>query len=368
MFSMHRRPRRLFRELFSPPVALVISIALAGIVFGALMFFRVPFDRTIGIAGVLLGLVTFAAAQIQQTRPANRDIVFLARSRNQFAYSVLRGLKDQLGDRQELKIIQKLPEVDIQDPLGWQLKMLSRRDVAGSAALVIIPAANDATLWSELALLSRSGIFIVTVDEKPPKRSFANSGTLRPFFVGSDFGAGGKLLADYLIPLLNEHLDDKVVIALGPVSSWPGMERSAKLLFHLCAAGFTSRTTCLEISSFTDNVEGPKILAALKETYSRCSGSVHVFCANDKILKWIQKRLDTETALELSRICLIGYDGSTDDRDEYMIAEARCAKATIDALPFEQGRNCGIVLLNEYDGALNLNSLNMLIKPNLREF
>ena len=348
---MRRQRNRLRRDWISRRGALVFSVIISTTAFILMMWLEFGIDRSVGITGVLFAFVTFLFSELQQGPPRSHNVVFIGKSRSQFTRCVLRGLKERLEEQRELRVVELLPGDDIDDLTSWQLKMLRSTQSVGAAALVVIPVVEAPEFWTELAVITRRGTFAVAVDLKPPNRVFSQLEAPRPSFVGSDFEAGGKTLADYFIGSLGADKESLAIVSLGPVGSWPAVERCGKLVFFLANAGYSDRISYVSLDSWDE-------VAACKKISSTLMGALtknpklrfHVFCGNDKILCAVQQSLRECDHANEFQVSLIGYDGATDENGEYIIKHARFAKATVDTVPAELGQESGQLVLDAYRG------------------
>ena len=333
---------------------------------GALVVAGVNIDRSIGLSGTIFAILTFGLQQVQSRNPPRRTVTFLPKSRSSFARNIFRGLVECLGTQTGIHVRSFFPDEDPPDALAWQLERLSGKDVRNSDALVVIPAADDERLWTELAVLVRSGMTIVAVDVKPPNRLFATAGVPRPHFVGSDFSAGGDIVAGLLGDSLESYLDAEAVVAVGPDVSWPARERSSRILYRLAARELAPRLTTVPLMSWNAARSAEPLADAARARLTSRGRTVFVFCGNDKILMAVHSALAHSCSpQEMTLVNLIGYDGTTQEDDTLLIGECSTAYATIDTLPVQQGRVAGEYILDAYEGGRSAGP-SRFIEPTLR--
>ncbi len=350
----------------TPLRAVLTSMAATIVVLGVLLAIHMNLDRVIGITGIFFTVVTFALTQLQLRDPGSHKVAFIAKSRSPFARNILRGLEQELRETTELRLTEYLPDHSVEDLLAWQLQLLRSLSSRDLSAVVIIPSADAIELWTELAVLTQRGAFVVVVDVKPSNRVFNELRARRPAFVGSDFDIGGQLVAQYLLERLTSVAKAHVVACLGPASSWPAVQRGAKLLYHLASAGYSSRLSYVTIESWNTSVARDAIVSGVQLLLRTHTGAhFFVFCANDRILCAVQEAITKMGSSAASRISLIGYDGATDEDGRYIVTLAPSACATVDAVPLDQGRACAAFVLNEYHDRL-ANSWSTFIRPTLK--
>ncbi len=353
-----RRTSRLRRETLTPLTLSLSALSTALLTFASLLLLTVPLDRAVGLTGMVFAILAFGATQVQMRQRPVRRIVFLTKSRSPFARSIQRGLRSRLEGKPQLRITEVRPEEGEPDILAWQLSALRGPLLHDAACLVIIPSHNDAALWTELASLIRRGVYVVTIDIKASGRLFAQLNVPRPPFVGSDFSAGGCLVAEHLAELLTVDEAARALVCLGPRASWPAVERGSKMVYTLCCKGMLNRVDFLELPDWDERKASSLIVSALS---GRDFVPWYVFTGNDKILVRVarQQRSDLVTFL--------GYDGIIDEDGRYVVAEHESVVATVDALPTDQGVAAGQFIIDEYEGHRG-SLLTTMIQPKLLKF
>lgn len=218
---------------------------------------------------------------------------------------------------------------------------------ANADAIVIVPPADTEVLWNELARLARQGVYLVVVDTKPPNARFAGVARAAPSFVGSDFCQGGVLVGHYIREALESDPEAQAVVALGPDSAWPAMERSRALTLELCRHGLAGRTTFVELASWKEKESADALIDQVERLRtSHPNMPLLVFCGNDKVLEQVD--IDLVNAHDVR---LMGYDGTIDETERLVMNRCRHAVATIDTQPKEQGLTAGQLLVEEHMGS-----------------
>ena len=208
------------------PMAIAVAIGVA-LAWGA--------DRTLGVAGTVFAIATFALSQFATQGPRTRSVVMIPKSRSPFSASIHRGLSDTLATEAAITFTVEWPKANEMSEVEWQVSVLRSESCRAADGLVIIPAGDDESLWEELVQLTRSGVFIVVVDTKPMNSFFSLRRASRPNFVGSNFSSGGTLVGKELVMLLGEHKSSVAVVAGGPPAVGLGSSVREQSITPSCA-------------------------------------------------------------------------------------------------------------------------------------
>jgi ABC-type sugar transport system substrate-binding protein len=333
---IHRRTR-IAKSAMTGASGFALAVAPALATFLVLLLAGVDVDRTIGVAGGELAVLTFAVAQHHARRPPTRRVIFLAKSRSSFARNIFRGLTDGLEQFGEIHVRGMFPEPD-EDAAAFQLRCLRSLELARAHGVVVIPATEDNQLWQELARLVRRRMVIVCVDTKAPNHHFRQHGLAPPLFVGSDFTAGGRMVGRYLGERLERAPGAHLIVAIGPESSWPARERASRILYELAGMGLLCRCSAVQLSDWSAPECAAQLQAAVEEAAVEGAEEVLVFAGNDKLAFECTRLLDRHAGALAVDVRLVGYDGTTTEDGRQLLDGHELALATVDALPLEQGR------------------------------
>ena len=309
----------------------------------------VPFDRNIGASGAVLAVTSFIFTQMQASGPRTRKVAILTKVKSPFSAAVSEGLSKELQKLSYINFEAFEPSGDQNSILSWQVETL--QNLEDYDAVVVLPAGDDSTLWETLAKMSKRGVFIAVADTKPPNRYFREVGAPRPAFICSDFTKGGRIVGDKIVELLKEGENGYggALVACGPGDSWPGMERSRAIIYTIASRGFGGFITCVEIGSWKSDLAASTILEALDKLHESLDAekpNIIVYCANDKIMRYLAKRMPSK--LYSSTVGLIGYDGIQSYGGEYLAHWPPLSLGTVDVQAYEQGVNLGNILTEEY--------------------
>lgn len=344
---------RLKRPAISTGSTVLISFIPTALAFTAMLYFGQNLDRSIGIAGSVFAVLTFALQQIQSRNPPSRKIVFLAKSRSSFARNIARGLVDAVSAQTSIQVRSIYPDKEPADAVSWQIAQIDTKEIRDADAVILIPAGDDEKLWQRLANLQRVGTAVIAVDVKPPNRIFGSAGVARPYFVGSDFALGGERVAELLGERLMKDATARALLVVGPDSSWPARERGSRMLYRLSALNLIERISTVYVNSWGAVEAAERIVAEIERVRGESGGTrkTYIFCGNDKILvATFRRMLAVVPKEELSQYLLVGYDGATNEDDSLVVAECANVIATVDTVPLQQGRVAGEYVLDVYDG------------------
>jgi ABC-type sugar transport system substrate-binding protein len=344
-----RRRARIRKGELAGGSGFVLAVGPALATFVALLVGGVGVDRTTGISGVELALLTFAVAQHQTRRPPTRRVVFLAKSRSSFARNIFRGLIDGLEPFGAIHVRGLFPEPD-EDSAAFQLRCLCSLEALRAHAVVVIPATEDEQIWRELARLMSRRTVVICVDTKPPNLRFRQQGLAPPLFVGSDFTAGGRTVGRYLGEWLERAPGARLIVAIGPESSWPARERASWVLYELAGKGQLGRCSAVELNDWSAPAGAAKLFAAVEAAAAQHGGELIVFTGNDKLAFELGRLLDRHAATLTVDVRLVGYDGTTTEDGRPLLDGQERALVTVDALPLEQGRAAAEFVAWAYEG------------------
>jgi ABC-type sugar transport system substrate-binding protein len=348
---MNRRKSRARKSELAGFSGFALVLFPSLLLFGVILLCGFDFGLALGIAGSVLAVGTFAVTQYQTRRPRTRRIVFLAKSRSSFARNIFRGLTDGLEEYGDIHVSGLFPDPDDGDATAFQLKQLRSLDIARADGVVVIPSSENEETWLELARIMRRGTVVVCVDTKPPNQFFRQQGLAPPLFVGSDFTLGGRMVGRYFAEQLEGAVDSKLVVALGPESSWPGRERGSWILYELAAAGLLSRCEAVELSDWTASACADRLHTVVETAATDGCAELFVFAGNDKLAFALHQRLERSSGpARTAAVCLVGYDGTTTEDGQHLLEGLERARATVDALPFEQGLAAAEFIAWAYEG------------------
>lgn len=347
---MNPRGHRLRKSRLTGLSGFALVAVPAILLLGGLLLAGLDVGLSVTLAAALLAVGTFALGQHHSRSPRRREVVFLAKSHSSFARNIFRGLWDGLEVYGDLHALSMFPAAG-EDPTEFQLARLRSLDVARADGLVIIPSTENDRMWHELVRIVRRGTVVVCIDTKPPNHVFQAQGVARPLFVGSDFTAGGRMVGRFFVERLTEAADARLVVALGPETSWPGRERGSWILYELAAAGHLDRCHALELPSWVASACAEELHAAIDAVVATGCKQVFVFAGNDKVTVELHKRLDRlgDAAIGAD-VHLVGYDGTMADDGVQVLEGLDRATATVNALPYDQGKAAAEFIAWVYEG------------------
>jgi DNA-binding LacI/PurR family transcriptional regulator len=311
-------------------------------------------DRSLGVSGTAFALCTFILTQYQAQGPRTRRVVMIPKSRSPFSSSIHRGLSDLIAASTTIAFSVEWPENIRTSELDWQINVLRSQSCVIADAIVIVPAGDDERLWTELVRATREGKFIVVVDTKPKNAFFGQRNARSPFFVGSNFTAGGDCVGAELATLLAAKPDRRAIFAWGPSSSWPGMERTRGTSTALLLAGVSNRVVPVELADWQRDANADHIVNHIRRALEESGGEIVVYCGNDKIMEAVERRLMRGLEIrDRNRVGLIGYDGIATSEGGLLVHSSCMSIATVDTRPEEQGRVAAQVLMEEHNGLMD---------------
>lgn len=348
--NLYHRPPRIQRSLLAGAVGLVAVLVPTALLLALLLLVKVRLDLTVGVAGAVLAVGTLALAQYRSRRPRTRRVIFLAKSRSSFARNIYRGLIDGLEGYGDIHVAGRFPAEGV-DGAIFQLEKLKSLEIARAHAVVVIPALEHDEIWHDLARLMSERILVVCVDTKPPNDEFTQKGVAPPLFVGSDFTHGGQLVGNYLVRELKASLDAHLIVAVGPEASWPARERASRILYELARAGLLKRCETVALKDWVAPSCAARLVESIERVIAGGSRVVFVFAGNDKLAHELDCQLERHHEhVSTADVRVIGYDGTTNDDGTSLLGGLLRAVATVDAVPYEQGKAAAEFIAASYEG------------------
>jgi len=343
------RRQRLRKSALHGMPGFIVVVVPSCLLFALLLLAGIDLSLSVALACGLLAVATFAVSQLQTRRPRARRVVFLAKSRSSFAFNIHRGLDEGLEKHGDIQVSRLFPERG-EDGTMFQLSKLRSLEVARADGLVIIPSTENEQLWHELVRIVRRGTVVVCVDTKPPNHLFSAHGVARPLFVGSNFTLGGRMVGRFISTRLGEVEGARLLVAVGPETSWPGRERGSWILYELAVAGMLDRCQAIELPSWHAPACADTLHAEIESAAEDGCTELFVFAGNDKVALELHHRLDRAGGPNGLEVHLVGYDGTTTDDGTHVLDGFDRAKATVNAVPYAQGLAAAEFIAWAYEG------------------
>jgi DNA-binding LacI/PurR family transcriptional regulator len=346
------------------PLTLVFagSAAIALVTYIALAIAGLSVGTNLGVVGLLLALVLPIGLEIRSRTARPRLVWFLDYRSHHFGQGLASSLTGVLArDRVLWEVEVMRPEPD-EPALQWQIQRIQSAIINSVDAVVIIPAAEDQDLWHAMAALSKTGTFLIAIDSKPPNSAFRRLGVEEPRFVSSKYSATGLVIADWLIPWLDEDKTRQTLLWTGPVGSWPGEERSRNIIYALLVSGLAGRLALQPLSTWKPTVDRCReALTWVRQQAGECA----IYCADDENALALHMVCVSEQPELRSKMVIIGCNATADDWGNVPVLDMRAADVTVDILVREQGEAAAQMLVRERRGQLGASEQTVFIKPEL---
>lgn len=341
---------RLSRERISRRVVVAGAVLSLLLTIVALLLARVSIDTTLGVAGMVFGVVTFVLSELRERESPSKTIAYLGQEDATFDTNILDGLKSSLDRNMPYVLQPVIYTPDVGDPVAWQVTQLSSAHFENADAIVLLPCHDDARIWQGVVRLSAKGIKIVVMDFEPPQDLFVNQALPIPSFVSSDFNAGGTMAGEIVGSYLQSHPKARVLVLVGPRWSRPGAGRSSRVLFVLAQNGHLGRCDAMELTSWDPASVVPAVAQRISTILSSGENLV-VFPGDDRLLGELARAMAQHT--DLHRLAFVGYDGARGPDGRYLIRTVRQCIGTVDTQPEAQGAAAGQVLLDAYRNSVS---------------
>lgn len=350
---------------------LLVSLAALGttlplFLIAAFVGWDVGFSLT--LAGLVLAFTIPVAFEYRANRTRPRNVQFLDYRRHHYGSTIANACDTHLrrSDRQWTFEYLRPASATGVDSKEFQLTQLREAVNADVDAVVILADGQfvDRVFWQTVVHCQNAGIAIVVLEPPPPREVFEDQGLDPPFFVTSDYCAGGELIAGAIAHQLQTDSQSRALLLVGPRGSWSGEERSRQMLMRLILDGYQERFDILPISDWC-------------VTEGRCKEIVEALNAAPTTTRWVIYAADDEHALALHRYLvnettdlrdrtwIIGYDASGVEFGSIPAFEFGAAEATIDVDVGEQGREVARYLVGRRLGRVRSSRSSVLVAPRL---
>ncbi len=338
------------------------SAAIALVVYAALAVQGLDVGTNLGIIGLLLAMVLPLGIEVRNRTSRPRKVWFLDYRSHHFGQGIASSLTAHLArDHVLWDVAVMRPEAD-EPAMQWQVRQLQSAIINGIDAVVIIPAGEDQELWHAMAALSKTRTFLVAIDSKPPNSAFRRLGVDEPRFVSSKYSVTGLVIAEWLMPWLEERPERQCLLWTGPTGSWPGEERSRNIIYSLLVRGLASRLALQPLSAWKPSVD--RCRDALEWVRAR-PGECAIYCADDENALALHLICMSEAPELRPRMRIIGCNATADDWGNVPALDMRATDVTVDILVREQGEAVAQMLIRERRGHLASSERTIFVTPEL---
>ena len=343
---------RLTRARIARRVVVLGALASVVLSLATLLLLGISLDTSLGVAGMVFGVVTFVLSELREREAPSKTIAYLGQEDASFDANILVGIKSSLDHNMPYVLQPVTYTPDVGDPVAWQVAQLGSSKFETADAIVILPCHDDMRIWQAMVRLSSRGIKIVVMDFEPPQDLFVNQSLPIPSFVSSDFTEGGVKAGEIVASFLESHPHATALILIGPRWSKPGAGRSSRILFVLAQHGLLGRSDTMELTSWDPKTVVPGVLSRVTKMLSANDGELVIFAGDDRLLNEISGAV-VEFVSDMTRLNFVGYDGARGPDGGYLVKNSRHCIGTIDTQPEAQGYATGKVLLDAYQNGVS---------------
>lgn len=359
-----RQKSLLVESRLSLAMVFVVPTVAALLVSVVLVFTGLELGMNLTIVGLIYALFLPLSLEIRHRSSRPRRVRIIDYRFHQYGHAVARGAMRTLkNDSRQWIIDYKAPDsATSTGSLKYQIREIQEASLYDVDAILLIPAADDESLWRAVAALIKTGCFVVTVDTKPPHDSFRGVGIETPRFVSTKYDVTGTLTAQIITEFLDDDVARRAVLWIGPEGSWPGEERSRNIVYSLAQKGDIVRSFLLPIDGWAPEVGRCR---RTLEYVRQCEGPVAVYCADDENAMALHLYCMTEEPHLRKQMYIIGCNGTSDDWGGVPALDSRSVEATIDIMAEEQGIQAGMFMVRERSGRLDPSDRSLRVPPRI---
>jgi ABC-type sugar transport system substrate-binding protein len=358
-----------FRAIVAIVIVAAVSVGWAIVVHDGSLINALGFG---GFAAAIAQLVLEAFNHIPVFQ--TKRVLFFGKSKSPFNRAVLNGVREVFSNNAEFELHERL--VATSNPEQFARELDDAYADHDFRAVIVRPLESDVHLQKVLTRILSDGVFVVVVDINVEREDLPRHLRALPFFVGSDFAAGGAMLAtlirERVVQLKSEGRKPLVLSLLGPVRVPTAVERGKSFVWELDCTVRDFDTTAIALDTFSPDLA----LGQIRDAFS--SGGVlntligrfdHLvlFGGNDNICLKLSEGVDKLAALMRvapDNVELVGYDGVRDATlDAYVLQGRRAVVATIDTLPSDQGKLAAQIVMDAAQGRLSRYRSEKVVKP-----
>lgn len=282
-----------------------------------------------------------------------KKFAFLAK-KSIFSASILTGVQNYFASSQyiiEPHLIEDFEYIPIEYAFRDKLKKFITEDYDG---VIIRPLGRMDSKTFELfeELCKQKSVVLCDVGLTEEQNERFSEGR-RPAYVCSDFELGGEKIATVINQICHNQglMNVDIVVCAGPTKNEPATIRSDALIKSL-HKNKDRVTNLIYFNSLNPSECFEKIKAFFKHsqnTYIK-DKSLIIYLGNDNVALHFAKRIkqisiNGASLDKYKKIVILGYDGIVGSTGNSILEESAFDYATIDTLPFEQGRDAAKALI-----------------------
>lgn len=286
---------------------------------------------------------------VEQTIVARRYVqktLFIGKKSN-FSLSLVNGMKSFFSENQDITL-DAIFLSDFSRAEEEIISIIDRRKESCSVFFIRPIAEPSPCLQKFVHEIMRMGKFVIFLDLDFPETDYTKSMGTLPYYVGSDFDAGGRKIAEKIAYWVGSWGKEKscVVVFSGPDYKRSVRQRCGAIVRQINDDGLAGITGEFNLQSLNVENESRGIInyfRRLHEDGKLCGKSLVLFCGNDTIADFIMREylnLGSEIRTvfsELKHIVFVGYDGIKDIDGQYMLQKYPCSSYTVDVDSQRQG-------------------------------
>lgn len=278
-----------------------------------------------------------------------RKILILAKN-SSFSKSIINGINDVLikADRVSVKTVLIDKNLD-KAVASLQFNETLKQSIPDYDCFILRPPekylSETLNILKEISLQGKN-VILADINLKADQ---LNQFKVKPSFVGSDFSAGGRILAKRVLEIIQrlQSINYKIVFAQGPFSYDTAVIRCMSFINNLKPSVQDNNIIKIILDTFNAASNCDKF-EQLADDWAKNNAfdnaDVFVYCGNDNLAAKIMQTLNSfkpsnlKSAFSKCRnIIFIGYDGLKDINNDWMLLKYGYNFITADVVPFKQG-------------------------------
>ena len=290
------------------------------------------FEAVAAFVGFAGGSIAFAEYFGLTHRPLR--VVVVGKVENRFTKQIAEGVGDRLRQAGKYDIRVIYSEKSMSETAEGVVRRINEGALDDADAVILIPGEVNEDLRRKMVQLIKRGVYLVLCDVSVPRDYFLEKGVVPPVFIGTDFPAGGSIVAGEILNRARE--GDLIAVVCGPDFNEPAYERAREVLYQVHKQFDSDRIFTIEIENWSkehivERVQN-RMIEIIRNRLEE-DGIIHIYSGNDENAIHIDSTLHLVSELPPDRTQIYGFDGVEDANGDLRVRFCSRVVFTVDTDP-----------------------------------